>query len=207
MKRFLRRLKIPALALVALLVLALILAPWGMRRATSRYIYRGLPSVPVRPVGIVFGALVYRDGTMSDMLVSRVRAGAALYKAGKVQTLLLTGNDSGPAYDEVAPMKALALGLGVPEKAILIDGQSYRTYDSCYRARTVFHISRAVLVTQDFHLPRALYLARHMGIDAVGYPAPPARNPLTRVIEDIRERFAVLFAFADIRARRHPGFP
>lgn len=207
MKRLVRIVKIGLAVVAGVLVAGQIAAPWWMRRDTARYTFSDIGSVPARPVGIVFGALVYPDGTMSDALVDRVQAGASLYKAGKVKKLLLTGNDSGPSYDEIGPMRALALKLGVPESALLIDGKGYRTYDSCYRAVRVYHIRSAILVTQGFHLPRALYLARWMGMDAVGCPAAPARLPLTRAVDDLRERFATLFAFADTCVRRRPGLP
>lgn len=207
MKRLLGPVKIALILFAALLTAGLVAAPWWMRRETAPYAYPNIGAVPARPVGIVFGALVYPDGTMSDMLIERVQAGAALYRAGKVRELLLTGNDSGPSYDEVAPMKTLALQLGVPPGALLVDGKGYRTFDSCYRARSVFHVQSAILITQSFHMPRALYLARWMGMDAVGCAAQPAHLPLTRAVDDLRERFADLFAFADMRLRRRPGFP
>ena len=127
--------------------------------------------VPDSPVAIIFGARVYPDGQLCPVLEERVRAGVALYRAGKVRKLLMTGDNSRRSYDEVSAMKAYAVSQGVPPEDVVRDFAGFRTFDSCYRARSVFGVRRAVLVTQAYHLPRALYLARRLGIDAVGFAA------------------------------------
>ena len=105
------------------------------------------------------------------MLADRVAAAVQLYKSGKVGRLLMSGDNSRPGYDEVTAMKRSAVALGVPAGKVNLDYAGLRTYDSCYRARAIFGIERAILVTQRYHLPRALYLARSFGIDAVGLAA------------------------------------
>lgn len=127
--------------------------------------------VPAAPVAILFGARVYPDGTLCPVLEERVQAGIALYRAGKVRKLLMTGDNSRRSYDEVSAMKAYAVARGVPPEDVVRDFAGFRTFDSCYRARSVFGVQRAVLVTQAYHLPRALYLARQLGINAVGFAA------------------------------------
>ncbi|HEX5324558.1 MAG TPA: ElyC/SanA/YdcF family protein [Capsulimonadaceae bacterium] len=201
-----RRVWRPLAVALAVLIALMVGVSWYLRSTTSRYIYTDLARVPARPVGIVFGAMVYDHNIMGQTLKQRVKAGVALYKAGKVQKLLLSGKDTAPDYDEVGPMTAMTEQLGVPASAIITDGQCYRTYDSCYRARAVFHIQSAILVTQNFHLPRALFLARHMGIDAVGYTAPPPPLITIRVMESLREFPAALLAPFDLklRERRNP---
>jgi vancomycin permeability regulator SanA len=128
--------------------------------------------VPPERVALVFGAGVRADGQPTAMLAGRVQAAAALYHAGRVDKLLMTGDNSRVEYDEVTAMKRHAVGLGVPPDAVSLDHAGFSTYESCYRARAVFGLDRAVLVTQAYHLPRALYTCRGLGVEAVGLGAP-----------------------------------
>jgi SanA protein len=127
--------------------------------------------IPARAVAIVFGAGLKRDGTATAVLQDRVQAAANLYFAGKVKKLLMSGDNRFVDYNEPAVMGALALSLGVPQEAIVLDYAGRRTYDTCYRAKAIFGVTEAVLVTQAFHLPRALYLCNHLGIDSIGVNA------------------------------------
>jgi vancomycin permeability regulator SanA len=128
-------------------------------------------SVPVRPVAIVFGAGLV-NGEPSPALADRVHGAVLLYQQGRVTHLLMTGDNSVVEYDEVTAMRKQAMDEGVPAAAITRDYAGFNTYDSCYRARDVFGVRSAVLVTQDYHLPRALYSCRELGIDAVGLIIP-----------------------------------
>jgi vancomycin permeability regulator SanA len=132
---------------------------------------QSLSSVPYAPVGIIFGAGVYPDGQLSSYLQERVETGVRLYKAGRVSLLLMTGDNHASHYNEPDHMRAYALKLGVPDKAIVTDYAGLDTYDSCYRARAIFKVTRATLVTQGYHLPRALTLCRGLGINAIGVAA------------------------------------
>jgi vancomycin permeability regulator SanA len=119
-------------------------------------------------VAIVFGAGVRPDGSPTPMLADRVLAGARLYQAGRVRKLLLTGDNGRPDYNEVAVMSRLAQHQGVPAADIVLDHAGFSTYESCYRARVTPKMARAVLVTQRFHLPRAVYTCQQRGIEAIG---------------------------------------
>ncbi len=127
--------------------------------------------LPVRHVALVFGAGLDGQGGPSAVLYDRVATGAALYRAGKVAKLLMSGDNSQPTYNEVGVMRQTALDLGVPSADIVLDYAGFRTYDSCYRARDVFGLRAATLVTNRFHLPRALYTCRELGLDVVGVDA------------------------------------
>jgi len=120
---------------------------------------------------IVLGAALKTDGTPSDALRDRLETGIALYKVGKAPKILLTGDDGKNHSNEVEVMKAFVLERDVPERDVKVDGQGYRTHESCARAVQVLNVKKAVLVTQNFHLPRALYLCNKMGMDAVGVSA------------------------------------
>lgn len=126
---------------------------------------------PARSVAIVFGAGLWRDGSPTPVLRDRVATAAALYQQGKVEKLLMSGDNREVDYNEPGAMRAYALSLGVPDKAIVLDYAGRRTYDTCYRARQIFGIQDAVLVTQSFHLPRAIYTCNHLGISAIGVSA------------------------------------
>ncbi|PKM81166.1 MAG: hypothetical protein CVU89_10300 [Firmicutes bacterium HGW-Firmicutes-14] len=126
---------------------------------------------PQAETAIVLGARVYENGTLSQVLADRMETGIELYRAGKVKKLLLTGDHGQTNYDEVNHMRTYALERGVPEEDIFMDHAGFSTYDSMYRARDVFRVKTAVIVTQEFHLPRALYIARKIGLEASGVPA------------------------------------
>lgn len=126
---------------------------------------------PERPIAIVFGAGLWRDGSPTPVLRDRVATAADLYRQGKVAKLLMSGDNSHENYNEPGAMRAYALSLGVPDEAIVLDYAGRRTYDTCYRARHIFGIQDAILVTQSFHLPRAIYTCNALGISADGVSA------------------------------------
>lgn len=155
------------LGLATVGVLAIRAVVWGAGRGR---IHR-LDDVAPRPVAIVFGAAVG-----SPMLYDRVATGAALYRAGKVRRLLLSGDNRHRSYNEPQAMRRLALAAGVPAEALVLDYAGRRTYDSCARAHDIFGLREAILVTQGFHLDRALYLCRKLGlVDVAGVPADRRR--------------------------------
>lgn len=155
------------LIIAALVVLAVISINFQIRSYSTNRIYNSIEDVPVDArVGIVLGARIEKNGDPSDTLYDRVLTGVDLYKAGKTSKLLLSGGNQEPAA-----MKKLALELGVPETDIAVDDLGTRTYESCIRAKQVFGITKAIVVTQDYHLPRSLYLCQSVGVDAVGVNA------------------------------------
>jgi SanA protein len=126
---------------------------------------------PIRRVAIVFGAGLWRDGSPTPVLRDRVATAAELYFTGKVEKLLMSGDNSYVEYNEPQAMKDYAIELGVPEEDIVLDYAGRRTYDTCYRARDIFGVNSVILVTQRFHLPRALFLCNALGVQAVGVSA------------------------------------
>lgn len=120
------------------------------------------------PVALVLGASVKEDGTPSDALRDRLLIGEELYREKKVEKILVTGDDGGFRQDEISHMKAFLMERNVPEKNILVDGQGYRTYESCRRAKQELHLEKLIVVTQRFHMARALYLCNAVGLEAVG---------------------------------------
>jgi SanA protein len=125
-------------------------------------------AVPAAPVAIVFGAGLWRDGSPTPVLKDRITTAVELYFNGKVQKILLSGDNSHSDYNEPKAMHDYARSLGVPEEAMVLDYAGRRTYDTCYRARAIFGVREAILVTQEFHLPRTLYTCFAIGIKVVG---------------------------------------
>jgi SanA protein len=157
-------------ALLALALLALALPRWVVSARYARAI--DPPSqTPPQPIAIVFGAGLRRDGTPTTVLADRIRTAASLYHQGTVARLLLSGSDLDRFGDEAQAMRTLTLRLGVPDEAILVDTQGHRTYATCANARRDFGVRQAVLITQRYHLPRALAICEALGIHARGTPA------------------------------------
>ncbi len=169
-----------------------------------------LETAPTYPVAIIFGALVTRSGRPSAMLADRIRMGVELYNAGKVKALLLTGDNSIDTYNEPEAMRQYALSLGMPDSALVLDYAGFRTYDSCYRARDIFKVDQAILVTQAFHLDRALLTCGSLGIESVGVaadvmrPTGYARSAI--MTSQMRELPSTAMALLDILSGRKPTF-
>lgn len=160
-------------------------------------IYKESESPPER-VAIIFGAGLRRDGSPTAMLRDRVLTGADLYFSGKVEKLLMSGDNRFENYNEPESMRQFALAVGVPDRAIVLDYAGRRTYDTCYRAKAIFGIKSALLVTQKFHLPRALFLCNMLGLDTVGVEASNCYWNGSPFVWDIREQFATIAAFLDL---------
>ena len=157
--------------LLSILLVAALLVLFLPRLITSLHAWTRIydrQSVPVHQVAIVFGAGLWRDGSPTPVLRDRVTTAAELYFNGKVDKLLMSGDNSTENYDEPGAMLTYAMSLGVPEDAIVVDYAGRRTYDTCYRARDIFGIDEAILVTQGYHLPRAIYTCNGLGVTAVG---------------------------------------
>lgn len=174
-------------------------------QTTHPYRYTQLDEVPARRVALVLGAGVRPDGSPSRMLAERVQAGVELYERGQVQKLLMTGDNSRVEYNEVEAMKLYAVERGVPAGDITLDYAGFRTYDSCYRARDIFGVNEAVVVTQQFHLARSVYTCRQLGINAVGLGTPdwgyyPASTVQRYTVRDI---VATLYAIVELHIT-HP---
>jgi SanA protein len=162
-----------------------------------------LAESPSERVAIVFGAGLYRDGSPTPILRDRVATAADLYFSGKVEKLLMSGDNRYENYNEPGAMRDYAIQLGVPAEVIVLDYAGRRTYDTCYRSKAIFGIQSAILVTQKFHLPRALFLCSAMGIKAVGVSADRRTYwPSSQLIWNMREQFATAAAMWDVYIKR-----
>ncbi len=154
---------------------------------------------------LVLGASVYKNGRLSDMYRDRAQTALDLYKAGKAPVILVSGDNSTAEYDEVTPVKQFLIDNGVASSSIVLDYAGFDTYDSVYRARDIFGVTSTIIVTQAFHLPRALYIADRLGIDAQGVSAD-LRNYRTINYLHLREYGARVKAWWNILVGSKPKF-
>jgi len=175
--------------------LLLLLPRWLVDRAAAGRISTPVEA-PSRPTAIVFGAGLRRDGRPTTVLADRLTAAAELYHMGRVQNILVSGSSSPEGYDESGSMRDYAIELGVPADAILTDDGGDRTFLTCLRAHNRFGIDSALLVTQRYHLPRALILCDAVGIHADGVNAD-LRSYRAERFWSVRESFATLRALWD----------
>ena len=154
-------------------------------------------NVPKDKAAIVFGAGLLADGSPTAVLKDRVSTAVSLYNSGKISKILMSGDNRYLNYNEPGAMKTFALGLGIPEEDIVLDYAGRRTYDTCYRAKEIFQLSSAILITQQFHLSRALYTCNALGLDSVGVAADlrPYRDS---GYWSVREIVASLVAFYQV---------
>ena len=138
---------------------------------------------------LVLGCRVYEDGSLSHMLQDRLRQGLELYIAGAAPKLLMSGDHGQKEYDEVNAMKNYAMENGVPSQDVFMDHAGFSTYESLYRAKAVFGVERVIIVTQEYHLHRALYIAQQLGLEAYGV-ASDYRSYAGQILRDIREILA-----------------
>ena len=138
---------------------------------------------------LVLGCGLEADGSPSPMLHDRLQQGVALYQKEAAPKLLVSGDHGREEYDEVNAMKRFAEEQGIPSEDVFMDHAGFSTYESVYRARDIFHVRRMVIVTQEYHLSRALYIAKRLGIEAWGVPADP-RTYSGQTARDLREILA-----------------
>jgi vancomycin permeability regulator SanA len=164
-------------AAVALLLVAVVVLPsaWS-RLSTQRWRYDRVEAVPATPVALVLGARVYPSGRPSALLARRLDLAAELVHRGTVRAVLVSGDNGDARYDEVTAMADYLVRAGVPARQVVRDHAGFDTWDSCARAHRIFGVERAVVVTQAFHLPRAVALCRRAGIEATGLGDDSARD-------------------------------
>ena len=138
---------------------------------------------------LVLGCRVGTNGTPSHMLEDRLRRSVALYDLGTAPKLLMSGDHGTESYDEVDAMKRYAVDAGVPSRDVFMDHAGFSTYESVYRAKAIFGVERVVIVTQEYHLYRALMIARQMGLEAYGV-ASDYRSYVGQTSREIREILA-----------------
>jgi vancomycin permeability regulator SanA len=178
-----------------------------VRKGSAERIYPE-GSVPPAPVALVLGAQVYPDGTPSSFLRARLDLAKRLLDACRVRVILVSGDGEAPEYDEPTAMHSYLRAAGVPADRILLDRAGRDTYDSCYRARHVFGIDRAILVSQSYHLPRAVGTALRLGLEATGVGDETVRRNLVAWTRGtVRDQLACVKSVVDLMTHRDPLAP
>lgn len=202
-----RRLR-PALLVAACVGVVAVVAPVAVVQVSGRQHVVDLADAPPRTVALVLGAGLRPDGTPSTYLGRRLDAAVALYERGVVRGVLVSGDSSTVGYDEPTAMKDYLVRAGVPSDVVLQDFAGLDTHDSAVRARTVFGVEDAIVVTQDYHLPRAVFSARAAGIDAVGVAVSSASvEPSKLAAWKVRDLLASWKAAVDALVGRDPARP
>ncbi len=165
--------------------------------STSRYLYNDASATPVVQAVLIPGAPLRPDGTPAPIFTDRADTAIALYTAGKAAKILVSGDNSTLSHNEVNPMRLYLLEKGVPDTDIFLDHAGFDTYSSMYRARYVFGVSSVIIASQSFHLPRAVFIARALGMDAYGANADVGHilfsNYVREVFADEKAAFDLLF--------------
>ena len=190
------------LGLVALAVLG---GSVGFVRTTAAGHLYSETEVPAAPVALVLGAAVSPDGTPSPFLAARLDVAHRLYDAGKVRVILVSGDNLAPEYNEPEAMRSYLLRAGVPAEKVVADYAGFDTYDSCARAQRIFHVRELTVVTQSYHLPRAVATCRRLGLAANGVGDETARQhtePWRRGA--IRDQVACIKTVIDLITGRDP---
>jgi SanA protein len=167
------------------------------------YIISALDLVPHSQAAIILGAAVTQKGIPSSVLEDRVITAINLYKEGKVDKILMSGGNATVANNEVDPVRKMLIAQGIPKDDIFLDHAGFDTYSTMYRAKAIFKISSAIVVTQDFHLPRALYTARSLGIRAYGLRADRGQYSIRNYMRELLSRPN---AFLDVLIHRTPKY-
>ena len=197
-----RRIVVITLAALLLVVLA---GAWFVRASIHSYDHRISKPAEIktetwpRPrVAIVFGAAVYQDD-LSTMLEDRVKTAIALYKAGQVDRILVSGDNRTPEYNEPKAMADYLVSHAVDQRHIVVDYAGRSTYETCLRAKEIFGVKQAILITQRTHISRALYLANKLGLDTIGVIADQQNYGGETSYQQIREIGASLKAFINVQ--------
>jgi len=201
----LKRLAYGLLLIIALMVAAALGLDRWISWKTAPYIYDDLTSLPHRQVGVVLGtAKYYRTGVINQYYLYRIQGAMNAYNSGKVNYLLLSGDNALQSYNEPMTMRRDLIAAGVEPNDIVLDYAGFRTLDSIVRTRKVFDTNDFIIITQRFHCERALFIALHMGIQAQCYAVPSPKNMLSVRVREVAAR---LGALADLYImKREPRF-
>jgi len=187
-------------------ILLVVGSHWYIEKSTEAFTYDSTTAIPYNRVGLVLGTNKGGSRGLNQFFVKRMKAAADLYKAGKVEILLVSGGNPTHQYNEAEDMKNYLMELGVPAKAIVLDFAGYRTLDSVVRCKEVFGQAKVTIISQAYHNKRALFIAKGHGLDAVAYNAASVGRP-TPYREYFARTKAVLDVFVFGTAPRYLGEP
>ena len=195
------------LAAVAVVVLFVVACNLAVVKTAESRMYTDVSTVPQNRVGLLLGTNpIGRTGNPNTFYVNRIQAALDLYRAGKVERFLISGDNSREEYDEPTWMKEDLMKAGVPDSVIYLDYAGFRTYDSMVRAKEVFGLNAFTIISQPFHNERAIYLATRKGMDVVGFNAQDTQFRRWKIRMTMREWLARTKAVLDVYTHKEPHF-
>lgn len=195
--------KIVILSIVTAILIVGIVVNIYVYTQGKKYIMSSIDTAPHAEVAIILGAGVSLNGTPSSVLEDRVLTAIDLYKQGKVSKILMSGSNPTITNNEVNPIRKILIAEGIPAEDIFLDHAGFDTYSTMYRAKEVFKISSAIIVTQEFHLSRAVYTARGLGINAYGLAADRGQYSIKNYLRELLSRPN---AFINLLIQRVPKY-
>lgn len=194
------------LILGIIILLFILFANYKINSTTNQYVYSNIDSIPHNKVGLVLGTAKYYKGhSLNPYFTYRMQAAADLYKAGKVEFLVVSGDNAEVSYNEPRDMKNYLVGLGVPSEKIYQDHAGFRTLDSVVRMNVIFGQESFTIISQEFHNRRAIYLARFYGLDAIGYNATDL-DRASGFKTNLREKISKTAVFFDLFFGTEPRY-
>jgi len=166
-----KRLIVFVLLCIEFLILFILATNIVFYASTKSHIYNDVTKAPNAEVALIPGAAIFENGALSSIFIDRVDMAIKLYEAQKVSKILVSGDNSTDSHNEVNPVRLYLITKGIPDQDIFLDHAGFDTYSTMYRARDVFGVSSIIISTQSFHLPRAVFTARRLGIEAYGMNA------------------------------------
>jgi SanA protein len=203
-----KRLLIIALILLVFPLLFLFSSNYAIVNSTKSQIYTDINLIPVNDIGLVLGTSKYTVGGINLYYKYRIEAAAELYFNGKIKHIIVSGDNHVNGYNEPEQMKASLIKLGVPAEKITCDYAGLRTLDSVVRLKKIFMTNKATIISQKFHLQRALFIADHFKIEAVGYCSKDVNrkyNKITPIREFLARSKAVLDLYILKTQPKHLG--
>ncbi|MBX4200506.1 YdcF family protein [Candidatus Parcubacteria bacterium] len=191
------------IALIFLVVAVVFTVNFSVHLFSAPYIYQRNSQIPNAEAAIILGASVISNATLSPILKDRTNTAIQLYNTKKIKKILVSGDNAEVNYNEVDPVRRYLLSKGVLDQDIFLDHAGFDTYSTMYRARDIFQVSSVLIVSQSFHLPRAVFIARKLGIDAYGVSADGGHILFANYL---REVFANEKAMFDLITNAKPKY-
>lgn len=187
-------------------VLIVFLADWRVESKTDELVYTDVKKIPHRKVGLLLGtSKLLMNGWINSYFQYRIDAATALFKAGKIDYILISGDNGRKEYNEPEDMKQALIENGIPADKIVLDYAGFRTFDSIFRADKIFGQKQFTIISQDFHTRRAIYIAQYLGLDAIGYNAEDV-IAYYGFRTKLREKLARTNMFLDFIFSKQPKF-
>ena len=201
-----RRIKLSILTGTILIFAVIVCANYAVRHTAKAFIYQNIDSIPQNKAGLLLGtSKLLRSGLPNQYFQNRIQATVDLYKAGKIEVVVISGDNSRKGYNEPEDMKSELMLRGIPEDKIYLDYAGFRTLDSVVRMEKIFGQKSFTIISQKFHNQRAIYIAHAKGLQVVGYNAEDV-NAYSGFKTQLREKFARVKLFLDLWTGKNPKF-